>query len=265
MRQGQQNRRNRGRGRKGQSPLSRTFESNGPDVKIRGTANHIAEKYMALARDAMSSGDLVMAENYLQHAEHYNRIIMAAQPQFRADEMNGQRPRRPDMEMGGMTDADMAEGYDGDEDLDGEMSAEALGLAEQPRIVERVQAAGGHEGGGEPRNFERRPHRGERHGGHGNYEPREGREPRESREPREGREGREHAAGRDGRGNRRRQRHEGNGGRPQRHAQGGGAAQGTGPQPDLRPAETSAADFGEPQRRDGEGGGNDKKPDGALI
>ena len=52
---------------------------NGPDVKIRGTAAHIAEKYMSLARDALASGDMVTAESYLQHAEHYNRIIMAAQ------------------------------------------------------------------------------------------------------------------------------------------------------------------------------------------
>ncbi len=69
MRQGQQNRRGRGRGgRKPQNPLARSYESNGPDVKIRGTAAHIAEKYMSLARDALSSGDLVMAEIYFQHA-----------------------------------------------------------------------------------------------------------------------------------------------------------------------------------------------------
>jgi len=81
MRQGQQNRRGRGRGRKPQNPLARSFESNGPDVKIRGTAAHVAEKYMSLARDAHVSGDPVTAESYLQHAEHYNRIIMAAQLQ----------------------------------------------------------------------------------------------------------------------------------------------------------------------------------------
>ncbi|HZJ11967.1 MAG TPA: DUF4167 domain-containing protein [Methyloceanibacter sp.] len=82
-RQGQQNRRGRGRGgRKPQNPLARSYESNGPDVKIRGTAAHIAEKYMSLARDHLASGDLVAAESYLQHAEHYNRIIMAAQTQF---------------------------------------------------------------------------------------------------------------------------------------------------------------------------------------
>jgi hypothetical protein len=87
MRQGQQNRRGRGRNnqnnqqRKGQNPLTRSFESNGPDVKLRGTPAHIAEKYMSLARDAQSAGDPVLAENYLQHAEHYNRIIMAYREQ----------------------------------------------------------------------------------------------------------------------------------------------------------------------------------------
>ena len=69
----------RNRGRKNPNPLSRNYESNGPDVKIRGNASHVAEKYSALARDALSNGDTVMAENYLQHAEHYSRIIMAAQ------------------------------------------------------------------------------------------------------------------------------------------------------------------------------------------
>ncbi len=77
----QQNRRGRGRGRKPQNPLQRGYESNGPDVKIRGNASLIAEKYITLARDALSAGDTVMAENYLQHAEHYNRIIATAQQQ----------------------------------------------------------------------------------------------------------------------------------------------------------------------------------------
>jgi hypothetical protein len=89
MRPNQQNKnrsRNRNGGRKHVNPLSRNYESNGPDVKVRGNAAHIAEKYTQLARDAQSSGDSVMAENYLQHAEHYYRIVMAAQPQpFRAD------------------------------------------------------------------------------------------------------------------------------------------------------------------------------------
>lgn len=82
--------RSRGRGRKPQNPLSRNFESNGPDVKIRGNASHIAEKYSTLARDALASGDTVMAENYFQHAEHYNRIVAAAQAQ-KAEEQQQQQ------------------------------------------------------------------------------------------------------------------------------------------------------------------------------
>ena len=81
MRQGHQNKRGRGRARKNSNPLSRNYESNGPDVKIRGSASHIADKYKALARDAHATGDPVTAENYFQHAEHYTRIIMAAQTQ----------------------------------------------------------------------------------------------------------------------------------------------------------------------------------------
>lgn len=83
MRPGQSNKRSRGRGgRKGPSPLSRSFESNGPDVKIRGTAQHIADKYIHLARDAQTSGDPVLSEAYFQHAEHFYRIVAAAQQQM---------------------------------------------------------------------------------------------------------------------------------------------------------------------------------------
>jgi len=99
MRQGQNNRRNRsrGRGRSG-NPAARSYESNGPDVKIKGTAAHIAEKYQALARDALSSGHIVRAENYMQHAEHYNRILMAAQARHEeqmAARANGRERRQP--------------------------------------------------------------------------------------------------------------------------------------------------------------------------
>src|ERR1700742_1761302 len=84
MRPNQNNKRMRGRNnnnnnRKGPNPLPRSYESNGPDVKVRGTAHHVAEKYLQLARDAQSSGDPVMAESFLQHAEHYFRLIAAAQ------------------------------------------------------------------------------------------------------------------------------------------------------------------------------------------
>jgi len=65
------------------NPLKSFYESNGPDVKVRGPAAIVAEKYLQLARDAQASGDLIAAEGYLQHAEHYNRLIAAAQEQVR--------------------------------------------------------------------------------------------------------------------------------------------------------------------------------------
>jgi hypothetical protein len=92
MRNGQ-NKRMRGRNRgKSHNPLTRVYESNGPDIKIRGTAAHVAEKYVQLARDAQASGDPVAAENYYQHAEHYFRMIAAVQEQFRQNQPNFYRP-----------------------------------------------------------------------------------------------------------------------------------------------------------------------------
>jgi len=86
--------RSRGRGRRPQNNHSRAFDSTGPDVKIRGTASHVYEKYLQLARDAGSAGDRVMAENYLQHAEHYFRILLAQgiQPGQQQGAPAGQQP-----------------------------------------------------------------------------------------------------------------------------------------------------------------------------
>jgi hypothetical protein len=126
MRNGQnQNKRMRGRNnRKSHNPLTRVYESNGPDVKIRGTASHIAEKYVTLARDAQSSGDPVAAENYLQHAEHYFRLIAAAQEQFRQTQpfFRGE---------GGMDNRDDM-GDEGDDDGGGQP-----GVGEQPSFGPR--------------------------------------------------------------------------------------------------------------------------------
>lgn len=79
MRQGQNNKRMRGRGggRKGGNPRNQSYESNGPDVKVRGNPQQIVEKYLALARDASSAGDRINAESYYQFAEHYYRIMNA--------------------------------------------------------------------------------------------------------------------------------------------------------------------------------------------
>jgi hypothetical protein len=69
---------------------NRAFDSNGPEgVKVRGNAQHVFEKYQQLARDAASSGDRVLGENYLQHAEHYFRLLRAMQPTRPASEILG--------------------------------------------------------------------------------------------------------------------------------------------------------------------------------
>ena len=83
--------RNRGGGGgKPQQNANRAFDSNGPEgIKVRGNAQHVFEKYQQLARDATSSGDRVLAENYLQHAEHYFRLLRAIQPQRPASEILG--------------------------------------------------------------------------------------------------------------------------------------------------------------------------------
>ena len=71
---------NSGGGNSGGNTSNRVYDSNGPDVKLRGTAQTIAEKYMQLGRDAQSSGDIVMAESYYQFGDHYYRLWLAAQP-----------------------------------------------------------------------------------------------------------------------------------------------------------------------------------------
>ena len=166
MRQGQQHRRGRGRNnnnnsnsnhnnhnnhRRGQNPLSRSFESNGPEVKVRGTPVHIAEKYLSLARDAQSSGDPVLAENYLQHAEHYNRIIMAyreQQVQQSGEAVNGNGQR---MRQGGFQDGEGDEPMEEDGDDPGQSDQPPMQRSqqEQPRFQDQ------------PRSEEGRPHRGQ--------------------------------------------------------------------------------------------------------
>lgn len=145
MRNGQ-NKRMRSRNRKGghhQNPLSRMYESNGPDVKIRGTASHIAEKYLQLARDAQSSGDPVAAENYYQHAEHYFRLIAAAQEQF--------RQTQPYYQQGGDQRGNMSEeGYDeGDEQPS--ISGEPFAPREPQPFYPREQHQPHAQGHGQPR------------------------------------------------------------------------------------------------------------------
>src|SRR5688500_13807192 len=173
-----QNRRSRGRNnnnRKGPNPLTRSYESNGPDVKVRGTAMHIAEKYTSLARDAQSAGDIVAVENYLQHAEHYNRIVMAAQAQLQQSQP---APFRDNAEEGDDEDRQMngrfrdrfefngegaPPGDEGEERFEaGEDDGQSRNFQpRQPRPDERPRGQDDRRGP-RPERFDRRPDRGER-------------------------------------------------------------------------------------------------------
>jgi hypothetical protein len=128
MRQQQNNNNNKNRmrnrnNRKPSNSVNRNFESNGPDVKIRGNAAHIAEKYSTLARDALSSGDRVVAENYLQHAEHYNRIVLAANA-LREEAQATHNRNNP---------SDNDDNNDGDENENQDASSNDNGTNERPR------------------------------------------------------------------------------------------------------------------------------------
>lgn len=95
MRQGPHQKRGRGRGNRRPNTPNRnqTFDSNGPDVRIRGNAHQVYEKYLNLGRDASASGDRVLAESYFQHADHYYRIVssFAENEAERRERANGQQ------------------------------------------------------------------------------------------------------------------------------------------------------------------------------
>lgn len=81
--------RGNGRGGRKHNPRQNVFDSNGPDVRIRGTAQQVLEKYLSLAREASANGDHISAEGYFQHAEHYFRVHQAMM-----DNADGGRNRR---------------------------------------------------------------------------------------------------------------------------------------------------------------------------
>lgn len=129
---------NRARGRGGRKPngnvVNRVFESAGPEGKVRGTPQQIIDKYLTLARDAQTSGDRVMSENFLQHAEHYQRILLEAQ---------GYRDERRDQRG---QDQDGAEGDSRDDDSGAEEGGEATGGQPRERQRREEHASGGRSG-----------------------------------------------------------------------------------------------------------------------
>jgi hypothetical protein len=126
MRASQKSNRTRGRGNRKPSGnnLNRVYESSGPEGKVRGTPQQIIEKYLSLARDAQTSGNRVVAENFLQHAEHYQRILVEA--------MGARQEQRRDNEQPGMEQPDAeqretAEAGTGAETADGSGTQPAEG------------------------------------------------------------------------------------------------------------------------------------------
>ena len=163
MRQPNNSRRGRGRGGGRKSnPRNSTFDSNGPQGRVRGTAQQLHEKYLALARDASSAGDRITAESFFQHADHYYRIFAAAnQPQegsgdrqpdapagAEGEAVNGQRMRQRrqngQRRANGEAEADGELGNRADEpdpNAAAANGAEAAGDAPEPEPVEDLSAA----------------------------------------------------------------------------------------------------------------------------
>jgi hypothetical protein len=127
MRSAQKNNRSRGRGNRkggGGNVVNRVYDSAGPEGKVRGTPQQIIDKYLSLARDAQTTGDRVMSENFLQHAEHYQRLLMQATAQ---QEQN----RRDQAESG--------QDFEGDEREFGQ--ADRRGQYQQPQNQQQRQGA----------------------------------------------------------------------------------------------------------------------------
>jgi len=124
-----------GGGGGGNQPMNRNhvFDSSGPDMRLRGTAQQLFEKYLQLGRDATGSGDRVMAESYFQHAEHYFRILNAM---AQAAQQNQPPPRRHGNGPDGM--GEQGEQQDGEATANGgaQSTMEAEGADEQPQAAQ---------------------------------------------------------------------------------------------------------------------------------
>ncbi|WP_200342852.1 DUF4167 domain-containing protein [Rhodovibrio sodomensis] len=151
-----------GGGRKNVPLKNQNFDSNGPDVRVRGNATQVYEKYLALARDASSAGDRVIAESYYQHAEHYYRIINEnTDPSY--EDLYGREPNGYDGydedeedDDGGRhsqargTRQERRERYEQDERRRREQPAEGNGQAIHANGADPAEAGDGADGQGEP-------------------------------------------------------------------------------------------------------------------
>jgi Domain of unknown function (DUF4167) len=135
-------------------PLNRNhvFDSNGPEIRIRGTAQQLFEKYLQLGRDATSSGDRVMAEAFFQHAEHYFRILNAMNQAQQQGQSNGQAAQQHP-QANQRRNYQQGDGYQGNEDGPGEsedgdqrLDPRSPGMGDQPEPREIPIAAAPPEG-----------------------------------------------------------------------------------------------------------------------
>jgi len=141
LKQRSRGRNNNGGGKKHMPSRNQTYDSNGPDIRIRGNAHQVLEKYLTLARDAHSQGDRIAAENYYQHAEHYFRVISSqnlanGRPVDRLvpSPADDQSPLSSDME-----------GEDGDENGNEDEGGEDNGEGEdQAEVVSTLHTAQAH-------------------------------------------------------------------------------------------------------------------------
>jgi hypothetical protein len=125
---GRTNRKQHGGGGGGGQSRTHTFDSNGPDGRVRGNARQVYEKYLTLARDATSAGDRIAAEAYYQHAEHYFRILSdSTDPQSGGRRQEERQPQQP------YNGAD-GEEANGNAVAAAEEPAKTNGAAEQPEV-----------------------------------------------------------------------------------------------------------------------------------
>jgi len=136
LKQRSRGRNNNGGGKKHMPSRNQTYDSNGPDIRIRGNAHQVLEKYLTLARDAASQGDRIAAENYYQHAEHYFRVISSQnQANGRPNDRPVPSPADDQMSMAGDMEGEEGEEASEEEETASEGQGEEAG-EEQAEVVQ---------------------------------------------------------------------------------------------------------------------------------
>ncbi|OUR76476.1 hypothetical protein A9Q83_14120 [Alphaproteobacteria bacterium 46_93_T64] len=112
---------------------NRSYDSNGPDGKIRGSATQVYDKYISLGRDAQTASDHVGAENYYQHAEHYYRIMLAnnlVKPDRSAEQSSSED------EITGTTEIEISQSDNAREKASNTDDTEVVAAAKEPIIID---------------------------------------------------------------------------------------------------------------------------------